>query len=110
MQENDFKLKDNMCLGIFNKNSNKFLGEVVAHNFTYDGEVEIGVRLFKKYHGNGYGSEAVKLISSYVKNCLYKRPVAKCYKQNAPSLNSLKRAGFVVKNTDKTYYYLNFED
>lgn len=110
MQESDFKLKDNMCLGVFDKNSNKFLGEVVAHNFTYDGEVEIGVRLFKNYHGYGFGSEAVKLIALYVKNELKKRPVAKCYKQNLASFSTLKKAGFVLKNTDKTYYYLNFEN
>ena len=110
MQESDFKLKDNMCLGIFNKRTNNFLGEVVAHNFTYDGEVEIGVRLLKAYHQKGYGSEAVKLIALYVKNELNKRPVSKCFKQNLASFSALKKAGFVLKNADKTYYYLNFED
>ncbi len=110
MQSADFKSKDNMCLGIFKKGDKKLMGEVVLHNFTYDGEVEIGVRLFKKHHGNGYGAEAVKLIADYAKNTLQKRPVAKCYKRNTPSLNSLKKAGFALKNSDKTYYYLNFEN
>ncbi len=107
MQEYDFKAKDNMCLGIYSK-SGKFLGEVVLHNFTYDGEVEVGVRLLKKYHKKGYASEAVNLISKYAKTVLNKRPVSKCFLQNEDSLSCLKRAGFTLKNTDKTYYYLNF--
>ena len=110
MQSADFKEKDNMCLGIFKNGDKKLIGEVVLHNFTYDGDVEVGIRLFKKYHGMGYGTEAVKLIASYAKTNLKKRPVAKCYKQNIDSLQCLKKAGFGVKNSDKTYYYLNFEN
>ena len=110
MQEHDFKVKDNMCLGIFENGKSNLIGEVVLHNFTYSGEVEVGVRLLKKYHGKGYGEEAVKLITNYAKNELNLSPVAKCYKKNLPSLSCLKRAGFVVKNADKTYYYLDFED
>ena len=109
MQEYDFKIKDNMCLGIYSK-SGKFMGEVILHNFTYDGEVEVGVRLLKKYQGKGYASEAVNLISKYAKHQLKKRPVAKCYLQNQGSLSCLKRAGFTLKNNDKTYNYLIFED
>ena len=110
MQESDFKLKDNMCLGIFKKGSSKLIGEVVAHNFTYDGEVEIGVRLFSSYHGKGYGSEAVNLLATHLKASYNKRPVAKCYKQNLASFSSLKKAVFVPKNAYKTYNYLIFEN
>lgn len=109
MQKNDFIIKDNMCLGIFIKGEPSLIGEVVLHNFTYDGEVEVGVRLLKKYHKKGYGEEAVKLISLYAKNTLNKTPVAKCYKRNMPSLSCLKRAGYRVKNADNIYYYLTFE-
>ncbi len=110
MQEHDFKVKDNMCLAIYNKSGKKFMGEVVLHNFTYSGEVEVGVRLLKKFHGKGYAKEAVRLISTYAKKVLKKHPVSKCFLQNEASLNCLKSAGFVLKNADKTYYYLNFEE
>ena len=107
MQESDFKRKDNMCLGIYSK-SGKFLGEVVLHNFNYDGEVEVGVRLLKKYHGKGYAKEAVSLLSLYAKNQLNLTPVSKCFLKNTPSLNALKAAGYTLKNADKTYNYLIF--
>ena len=109
MQKNDFIKKDNMCLGIFIKGEKNLIGEVVLHNFTYSNQVEVGVRLLKKYHGKGYGAEAVKLISLYAKNTLKKTPVSKCFKQNLSSFACLKKAGYKLKNADKTYYYLTFE-
>ncbi len=110
MQKNDFLKKDNMCLGIFIKGEKNLIGEVVLHNFTYSNQVEVGVRLLKKYHGKGYGVEAVKLVSLYAKNTLKKTPVSKCYKQNLASLDCLKKAGYKLKYADKTYNYLTFEE
>lgn len=110
MQHSDFKNKNNLCLAIRNKLTKAPMGEVVMHNFSYDGEVEIGVRLLKKYHDNGYAKESVKLVSEYAKHVLNLTPVAKCYLQNEKSLNSLKSAGFIVDFTDDKYYHLIYKE
>ena len=108
LQKNDFKIKDNMCLAVRKKGSGEFVGEVVLHNFTYDKKVEVGVRILKKYQNQKFGSDAVKTLCKYVVEKLKLQPVAKCYLQNASSLKSLQNSGFIVKNADKKFYYLNF--
>ncbi len=108
MQLSDFKNKDNLCLLIKDKKTKTPMGEVVLHNFSYDNKVEVGVRLMKKYHGKGYASESVKLISNYALTVLGKSPVAKCYLKNEKSLSALKSAGFTVDFKDKKFYYLSF--
>lgn len=108
LQKNDFKAKDNMCLAIRKSKNSNLIGEIVLHNFTYDGEVEIGVRLFKKYHNQTLGTDALKTAINYVVKTLKKRPIAKCYLKNLSSLKSLQNSGFIVKNEDKKFYYLEF--
>ena len=107
MQQFDFKNKDNLCLIIRDKKSKAPLGEAVLHNFTYDGKVEIGVRLLKKYHGLGFATESVKLLIDYAKTELNLNPVSKCYIKNEKSFKMLTRAGFKEKNRDKKFIYFN---
>ena len=103
-QRIDFKNKNCLSLAIRNK-TREFMGEVVLHHFDYEGKVELGVRLLKKYHGNGYATEAISLAIKYAEK-LGLTPVAKCYKQNEKSLNCLKRAGLEVTGEDNKFYYL----
>ena len=105
MVNNDFKVKDNMCLAIREKKGGELIGEVVLHHFGYDNTVEVGARLFKKYHGKGYGKKAFTLASNYVLNVLNKIPVAKAYKQNIKSISALEKAGFVKTGEDTKFYY-----
>ncbi len=107
LQFRDFKLKDNMCLAIRESKNSKMLGEVVLHNFTFDKKVEVGVRLFKKYHGKGLATKALKLILSYAKN-LGLNPVSKCYIQNEKSYNCLTRAEMKETSRDKKFIYLEY--
>ncbi len=108
MQEQDFKMKENACFAIREKKKSQMIGEIVLHNFNYENEVEVGVRLFRKFHNKGLGTDALKTICNYVVNVLKKKPVAKCYLQNVSSLKSLQNSGFIVKNADKKFYYLTF--
>lgn len=57
---------------------------------------EIGYVIGEKWHGKGYGTEAVKkMISEYlVKDRLYLIE-AKCNIDNKPSLNLLEKVGFI---------------
>ncbi|MBQ3234951.1 MAG: GNAT family N-acetyltransferase [Clostridia bacterium] len=108
MQKRDFKNKNNLCLAIRDKKTKQPMGEVVLHNFGYDNTVEVGVRILKKFQGNGYAKESVKLISEYALSKLNLKPVAKCYLQNEKSFIALKSAGFIVENKDNKFYYLAY--
>lgn len=110
MQRRDFIKKDNMCLAIRLNSTGEMIGEVVLHNFTYDNQVEVGVRLLKKYHKKGYSKESLNLIIDYATNVLKKKVVAKCYIKNQSSLKSLKSANLTVKTADKKFYYLQKND
>ncbi|MBR3805010.1 MAG: GNAT family N-acetyltransferase [Clostridia bacterium] len=107
MQKRDFKNKDNLCLIIRDKKTGLPLGEGVLHNFTYDGKVEIGVRLIRKYHGLGFATESVKLLIDYAKTELNLNPVSKCYIKNEKSFKMLTRAGFKEEKRDKKFIYFN---
>lgn len=105
MAVRDFKNQDNAVF-IIRKNK-EFLGEVILHNFTYDGQVEIGIRLLKKAQGKGIASTALKIITNYVLQVLKKQPYAKCFLQNEPSKKLFLKNGYKITNQDKKYYYFN---
>ena len=105
MVKSDYKNKFNVCLAVRESKNGALIGEAVLHNFGYDNTVEIGVRLFKKYHGKGYGKKVFTTMSNYVKTTLNKIPVAKAYKQNSSSINAMLKTGFTVVKEDKKFYY-----
>ena len=105
MVRRDYKNKFNVCLAIRNSKNGKMIGEAVLHNFGYDNTVEIGVRLFKKYHGKGYGKTTFIAMANYVEKVLGKTPVTKAYIQNKNSISAMIKAGFVKTGEDKKYYY-----
>jgi len=77
----------------------------VLYNLDFKGEVEIGVRILKKYDRNGYGKKAFKMTCDWALYTLgVRRVVAKCFKENLPSFKMLSscmdRAG-----EDETFYY-----
>ena len=52
--------------------------------------------LVKKWHGKGYGTEAVKkMISEYLSKDRLYLIEAKCNIDNKPSLNLLEKVGFI---------------
>ena len=61
------------------------IGEGVFHNFNKNEEVEIGIRLFKKYQGFGFATETVKAMIEYIKKFKPSVLKAKCFLQNTAS-------------------------
>ena len=57
---------------------------------------EIGYVIGEKWHGRGYGSEAVrKMLSEYLSKDRLYLIEAKCNIDNKPSLNMLEKVGFI---------------
>lgn len=108
----DKKEEYSLAIRLKNKNStknnddyNKMIGEGVFHNFKGNGEVEIGIRLFKNYQGFGFATEAVKAMIEYIKKFKPSVIKAKCFLQNTASKNTLLRSGFNNTGSDNTYLY-----
>lgn len=100
----DFKNRDEIPMGIFS--GNVMVGEVVLHNFGYRNDCEIGVRLLPEYEGMGYAKEALTAVIRYAFFELQLDTVlAKCYKQNERSRNTLLSVGLRPCGEDETFYY-----
>ena len=86
------------------------VGELVLHNFDYFGGVEMGFRFFKESQGKGYATESALALKNYVKQKLGAKILkSRCFKENLPSANLIKRIGLGYKNQDKTHYYFETE-
>ncbi len=105
VQLQDYKNLKNLCLAIRDKKNKEFMGEVVLYNFDFNNNVEIGIRLFKKYQNKGYAVESVKLITAFVKEKLNLNPIMKCYKQNEKSRKMIEKSGYDFVLEDKKYFY-----
>lgn len=108
LQKNDYKNKNNLCLKISKINDKTLIGEVIVYNFNYKGEVEVGVRLFKKYQGLGYGKEAISLITNCLLESGYK-VVAKCFKNNYKSYNLFISNGYKMVDINEKFYFFEKE-
>ena len=82
-----------------------FAGEIVFHNFDYKKGVEIGIRLLPEFQGLGLGTEAVKLASEYARKVGAEQIKMKCFKENNPSYNMIKKAHFKETCTDDTHIH-----
>ena len=84
----------------------KMIGELVYHNFDFYGGVEIGFRVKRDYQRKGYANQGVEFLIDYaIKTLKAKKVKAKCYHDNTPSMNLLKKQGFSLCGQDQTYYY-----
>lgn len=100
----DFKKREEVPLGIFLGKT--LVGEVVLHNFGYRNDCEIGVRLLPEFEGKGYAREALVGTMNYAFYELNVETVlAKCYKQNGRSKNTLLAAGLRQTGEDETYFH-----
>ncbi len=108
LQKNDYKNKNNLCLKISKISEKTLIGEVIIYNFNYKGEVEVGIRLFKKYQGLGYGKETIKLITDYLLENGYK-VVSKCFKNNSISYKTFISNGYKVVGTNGKFYFFEKE-
>lgn len=99
-----FARREEVAMGVYLGNT--LIGEVVLHNFGYNYECEVGVRLITRFRGNGYAREAVIAAIDYAFYELnIDKVIAKCFKQNEDSKNCLLSAGMRVCGEDETYYH-----
>ncbi len=78
-----------------------------------EGLAEIGLWIDPEYHGNGYGTEASKLMIDYAFDELrYHKIFAKALEENSGSKNLWDNLGFEKEATLKEQHYRNgeFED
>lgn len=88
----------------------RLVGELVLHNFDYEGGVEIGFRFFKEYQGKGYATESASALKEYAFETLGATKVkSRCYKQNNPSHRLIERLGLKQVREDETHYYFATE-
>jgi hypothetical protein len=100
----DFDCSEEMNMGIYL--DERFIGEVVLHNFGYRNDCEVGMRLLESYEGFGYAKEAVLAVINYAFYDLNVETIrAKCYKQNTKSFACLTSVGLKNVGEDETFYY-----
>lgn len=104
MVRKDFDARREMSLGIYE--AGVFCGEAVFHNFTYDHQVELGVRLLPEAEGKGIATEAMRCMADYAL-CFWglEKVTAKCFRDNLASKKMLQNAGLRPTFEDETFYY-----
>lgn len=100
----DFKQKNELPLGVYFEG--KLVGEVVLHNFGYQAEAEIGMRILPEWQGKGFAREALISLMDYgfIKLNLEKIE-AKCFRENTASAYTLRAAGMRPCGEDEKYFY-----
>lgn len=88
------------------KKDSELIGELVLHNFGEDDSVEMGFRFFKNCQGKGYALESASKLKEYVFNTLGAVKLrSRCYKENFPSANLIKRLGLEKSSENDTHYF-----
>ena len=83
----------------------KMIGELVAHNFGYYADVEIGFRFFKEFQGKGYAKESCLGLIEYLKGIGAKTIKSRCYKENIPSRRLIESLGLTLTHETDTHYF-----
>jgi len=107
--ENDYDL---LCWGIELKETKKIIGRVYLYGFqgsqTAGYRANIGYSLSVKYQGNGYTSEAVKLIVDYSFSKLgIVRFQAEILPENTASIKVCEKNGFKNEGLLNNYVFYN---
>ena len=85
----------------------KMIGELVAHNFGFYADVEIGFRFFKEYQGKGYAKESCLALIEYLKELGAKTIKSRCYKENIPSRRLIESLGLKLTHQTDTHYFFS---
>lgn len=104
LPKEEFEHRRELSLGIYLKE--ELIGEVVLHEFGYQSEVEIGVRLLPEWEGKGYAAEAVDRLTRYAFSHFgMERVLAKCYRENDRSRKLILSLGMKPCGEDETFFY-----
>ncbi|MBQ8426701.1 MAG: GNAT family N-acetyltransferase [Clostridia bacterium] len=97
-------VKEEYALAV--KKDGKMIGELVLHNFDYNGGVEMGFRFFKDCQGKGYASESANALKEYCFDILGADTVkSRCFKENLPSARLIARLGLNKTHENDTHYF-----
>ncbi|MDO5564403.1 MAG: GNAT family N-acetyltransferase [Eubacteriales bacterium] len=104
VQEYYFNNKIQISLAI---RLNKILiGEVLLYNYDFRGNIEIGIRINKKYNNLGYGIEAFNAICDYALYDLgFNKVKAKCLKENIQSKKMILKRMHCINEDEKYIFF-----
>lgn len=92
--ETEGKVGEWVQLGIYAKTDDSLLGDCGYH-VTADSEAEIGYTLAPRYHGQGYATEVVKALLTYLlENAQFEKVTASTDPENSASIRVLEKNGF----------------
>ena len=92
--------------GIFLKSTDTLIGTIDFELYPEPFTAEFGWVLNKKYHKQGFASEAGKAILEFAKtNFGIKTFIAHCDKRNIPSFNLMKKLGMALVSDDGKRIY-----
>lgn len=81
--------------GIFRKSDNQFMGNIGVHTINWGHECcEVGYWIIKDFEGNGYITEAVKLLESAALVLGFHRVEIRCSSNNTKSAHVPVRGGY----------------
>ena len=105
-RKNDLLNKNEISWGIFV--NDELVGEVNLFDINYNHEAWLGYRTLKRFQNKGYTSQSTKAIIDYALYTLgLNKVLSKCYKQNTPSFNMLKKLGMQLRREDEKFYYFD---
>lgn len=93
------------------KDSNELIGDVGFryHSIEHQ-QIELGYKFNRKFHGKGYGSEAVEaLVKLIIKDWPFHKLVAFCDPRNAASYKIMQRFGMLQEGHFKEHFKLGDE-
>lgn len=108
MVQDDFNDKTWFSFAI--RKAGKLIGEIVLGEANNNNECMVGYRLKKSERKQGFTYESMRVILEY----LYKKVglsgiKAKACHENTPSINLLKKLGFVEVSNDETFKYFKHQ-
>lgn len=105
-RKKDLLHKNEISWGIFV--NNELVGEINLFDINYNHEAWLGYRTLKRFQNKGYTSQSAKVIIDYALYTLgLNKVLSKCYKQNTPSMNMLKKIGMNFRKEDEIFYYFD---
>lgn len=102
--------KNIKLFGIFLKSEKLHIGNIKIQITNYiHKRAEVGLLIGdKKAWGQGYGTEAIKLITQYAKKKLnLKKLYAGCYEENIGSKKAFLKAGWKIEGFQKSFWKIN---
>ncbi len=107
MADPSFDFDGKKVFTIIDKNSGEYLGDIRLIKYSED-EYEIGLVIIQDKRNNGYGSDAIKAITSYAFNKMNAKKVfLRVYRNNPCAKKLYQRLGFVYEKSEDNGYVID---